>query len=166
MTAMLQQAIKLLPLSRLELMQKVQQEILENPFLEEIATPEMSDTALANEELAPETQEGTEESELNWEAYLQGFTSGPDYPVDTGREVPSLETTLKSETSLAEHMFWQLSLTVHDELDRQIGIYFIGNIDDDGSLQCQTEEVATIFGVDERKAVLSSRSSNHSILLA
>ena len=40
MTATLQQAIKLLPLSRLELIQKVQQEILENPFLEEVATPE------------------------------------------------------------------------------------------------------------------------------
>ena len=44
MTATLQQAIKLLPLSRLELIQKVHQEILENPFLEEVATQEMSDT--------------------------------------------------------------------------------------------------------------------------
>lgn len=151
MTAMLQQAIKLLPLSRLELMQKVQQEMLENPFLEEIATPEMSDTALANEEPPQETQEAPEESELNWEAYLQDFTSGPDYPVDTGREVPSLETTLKSETSLAEHLLWQLSLTMHDELERQIGIYLIGNIDDDGYLQCPTEEVAAVFGIDEAK---------------
>ena len=36
MTPMLQQAIKLLPLARLELVQKVQQEIAENPVLEEI----------------------------------------------------------------------------------------------------------------------------------
>ena len=55
MTATLQQAIKLLPLSRLELIQKVHQEILENPFLEEVATQEMSDTDLANAELPQET---------------------------------------------------------------------------------------------------------------
>ena len=43
MTAMLQQAIKLLPLSRLELIQKVQQEMLENPFLEDVVTQERGD---------------------------------------------------------------------------------------------------------------------------
>ena len=67
------------------------------------------------------------------------------------REVPSLEATLRSETSLAEHLLWQLSLTLHDDLEKQIGTYLIGNIDDDGYLQCQTEEVTMIFGVtDER----------------
>lgn len=151
MTAMLQQAIKLLPLSRLELIQKVQQEILENPFLEESTTLELSDTALTNEALVQDTPEAPEESALNWEAYLQDFTSGPAYPVDTGREVPSLETTLKSETSLAEHLLWQLALTVRDELDRHIGTYLIGNIDDDGYLQCQAGEVAAALGVDETK---------------
>ncbi|HSX81918.1 MAG TPA: RNA polymerase sigma-54 factor, partial [Candidatus Saccharimonadia bacterium] len=57
MTATLQQAIKLLPLSRLELIQKVHQEILENPFLEDVATQEMSDTDLPNEEVQQETQQ-------------------------------------------------------------------------------------------------------------
>jgi len=44
MTTMLQQAIKLLPLSRLELVQKIHQEILENPLLEEIPTQESTET--------------------------------------------------------------------------------------------------------------------------
>ena len=149
MTAMLQQAIKLLPLSRLELIQKVHQEILENPLLEEIATQEMSDTALTTEELSQETQEESEESAVDWEAYLQDFNSSPDYAASPGKEVPSLETTLKSETSLSEHLLWQLSLSVHGELERQIGTYLIGNIDEDGYLQCQTEEVTTVLGVDE-----------------
>jgi len=52
MTATLQQAIKLLPLSRLELIQKVHQEILENAFLADVAAQEISDTDLANEELS------------------------------------------------------------------------------------------------------------------
>jgi len=157
MTATLQQAIKLLPLSRLELIQKVHQEILENPFLEDVATQEISDTELANEELSQETQQESEEFEVDWAAYLQDFNSSPDYTPDVGKEVRSLEATLKSETSLAEYLLWQLSLTVHHELEKEIGTYLIGNIDDDGYLQCQTEEVATVLGGDEAQicAVLS-----------
>ena len=149
MTATLQQAIKLLPLSRLELIQKVHQEILENPFLEDVATQETNDTDLVNEELSQETQQDSEEFEVDWEAYLQDFNSSPDYTSNVGKEVRSLEATLKSETSLAEYLLWQLSLTVHDELEKEIGTYLIGNIDDDGYLQCQTEEVATVLGCDE-----------------
>ena len=161
MTATLQQAIKLLPLSRLELIQKVHQEILENPFLEEVATQEMSDTDLANAELSQETSQESEEFEVDWEAYLQDFNSSPDYVPTISKEVPSLEATLKSETSLAEHLLWQLSLTVHGELEKQIGTYLIGNIDDDGYLQCQTEEVAKGFGVKEEQvcAVLKAIQS-------
>src|SRR5262252_729171 len=151
MTATLQQAIKLLPLSRLELIQKVHQEILENPFLEEVATQEMSDTDLANAELPQETSPESEEFEVDWEAYLQDFSNRPDYVPTISKEVPSLEATLKSETSLAEHLLWQLSLSVHDELEKQIGTYLIGNIDDDGYLQCQTEEVAKGFGGEEEQ---------------
>jgi len=94
---------------------------------------------------------------VDWAAYLQDFNSSPDYTPDIGKEVRSLEATLKSETSLAEYLLWQLSLTVHDELEKQIGTYLIGNIDDDGYLQCQTEEVATVLGGDEAQicAVLS-----------
>jgi RNA polymerase sigma-54 factor len=151
MTATLQQAIKLLPLSRLELIQKVHQEILENPFLEEVATQETSDTELANAELPQETSQDSEEFGVDWEAYLQDFSSNPDYVPTISKEVPSLEATLKSETSLAEHLLWQLSLTVHDELEKQIGTYLIGNIDDDGYLQCQIEEVAKVFGGEEEQ---------------
>jgi RNA polymerase sigma-54 factor len=151
MTATLQQAIKLLPLSRLELIQKVHQEILENPFLEEVATQETTDTELANAELPQEPSQDSEEFEVDWEAYLQDFRSNPDYVPTLSKEVPSLEATLKSETSLAEHLLWQLSLTVHDELEKQIGTYLIGNIDDDGYLQCQTEEAAKVFGVEEEQ---------------
>jgi len=67
------------------------------------------------------------------------------------KEVPSLEATLKSETSLAEHLLWQLSLTVYDGLEKQIGTYLIGNIDDDGYLQCQKGEIAKEFGVEEEQ---------------
>ncbi|MGE3537267.1 MAG: RNA polymerase factor sigma-54 [Candidatus Tectimicrobiota bacterium] len=156
MTAMLQQAIKLLPLSRLELIQKIHQEILENPFLEELATQETNSyeiqSSTASQESKEQSDDTNDDSNVDWESYTHTLGTTSDYSaVDSGREVPSLEATLKSETSLAEYLLWQLSLTVDDELDRQIGTYLIGNIDDDGYLQCQPSEVSDAFAVEEAR---------------
>jgi len=73
MTPQLQQAIKLLQLSRLELLETVQQELLENPFLDETETDtEVPDKA----EVLTESQA---EEELvrtaDWENYLGEFSS-------------------------------------------------------------------------------------------
>jgi RNA polymerase sigma-54 factor len=148
MTAMLQQAIKLLPLSRLELVQKVQQEMLENPFLEDAASHEEGEVDLADEPFSQETEEEPpKELDIDWEAYLQDSGGEASFPVDNEKEFPSLEATLKNETSLTEYLLWQLSLAVYTEIDKQIGTYLIGNIDDDGYLQCQIQEVVSIFGL-------------------
>lgn len=148
MTAMLQQAIKLLPLSRLELIQKVHQEILENPFLDDAGTQEEGETETTEDELPQETDDtSSEEFEVDWEAYLQDNGSDPSLPSNTDKETPSLEATLSSQTSLTEHLLWQLTLSARTELDKQIGMYLIGNIDDDGYLQCPLEEVATVYEV-------------------
>ena len=152
MTAMLQQAIKLLPLSRLELVQKVQQEMLENPFLEDVASQEEGELDLSDEPLTQETEEEPpKELDIDWEAYLQDTGGEASFPSDNEKEFPSLEATLKNETSLTEYLLWQLSLVVYAEIDKQIGTYLIGNIDDDGYLQCQLQEVADVFGVSENR---------------
>ncbi len=150
MTAMLQQAIKLLPLSRLELIQKVQQEILENPFLEDAATQEEGILDTTNDEFVRE-QEGEPENAFafEWDVYFQDNGDEQGFSSADRKELPSLESTLKTETSLADYLLWQLSLSVHSDLDKQIGAYLIGNIDDDGYLQCQLSEVATLFKVRE-----------------
>jgi RNA polymerase sigma-54 factor len=149
MTAMLQQAIKLLPLSRLELVQKVHQEMLENPFLEDVGAQEESGVDLPEEGLARDTEEETpQELDLDWEAYLQDSGEDPSFPLDTGKEVPSLEATLKDETSLSEYLLWQLSLASYSDEDKQIGAYLIGNLDDHGYLQCSLEEAAAVLEVD------------------
>ncbi len=149
MTAMLQQAIKLLPLSRLELIQKIHQEMLENPFLDEIAAQEEGEEGEAGEDdFSQETEEATPaESEIDWEVYLQDSADDPGFPLDRDRDAPPLEATLRNETSLTEYLLWQLSLAVHSEREKQIGAYLIGNIDDDGYLQCEIDEVATALGV-------------------
>jgi RNA polymerase sigma-54 factor len=152
MTAMLQQAIKLLPLSRLELIQKVHQDLLENPFLEDVATQEEGEVDIADEEFAQETETDTpKELDVDWEAYIQDSGGDESAPLSYEKESPSLEATLRNETSLTEHLLWQLSLAARTELDKQIGMYLIGNIDDDGYLQCQIEEVTAAFGVEPER---------------
>ncbi|MEE8301051.1 MAG: RNA polymerase factor sigma-54 [Candidatus Tectomicrobia bacterium] len=152
MTAMLQQAIKLLPLSRLELIQKIHQEMLENPFLDDAISQEEDGAETTEEEISPEAEEEPrDDSEIDWEVYLQDSDSGIGASVDRGQEMPSIEATLRSETSLTEYLLWQLSLAVRDELDKQIGAYLLGNIDDDGYLQCAIDEAAAIFGVNSER---------------
>jgi RNA polymerase sigma-54 factor len=154
MTAMLQQAIKLLPLSRLELIQKVHQELLENPFLEDIAAQEDGEVDATDEEFAQDTEEeAPKELDVDWEAYLQDNGGDESTPLNNEKDSPSLEATLRNETSLTEHLLWQLSLAFRTELDKQIGMYLIGNIDDDGYLQCQIEEVTAVFGVEPKRVI-------------
>jgi RNA polymerase sigma-54 factor len=149
MTAMLQQAIKLLPLSRLELIQKIHQEMLENPFLDDaIGQEDTEGDAPEEEELAQETsEESSQDLDIDWEVYLQDSGGDMSFPVDRDQEMPSLEATLRNETSLTEYLLWQLSLAVRTELDKSIGTYLIGNIDEDGYLQCQIDEVAAVLEV-------------------
>ena len=148
MTAALQQAIKLLPLSRLELIERIQQEMLENPFLEEIPTNEESDPELAKKE-SGETplDDGRQDFETDWEAYLQEEGGYEIFPIENGRDAPSLESTISNETSLTDYLLWQLSLSAQSDLEKQIGTYLIGNIDENGYLNCHAKEVSEIFAV-------------------
>ena len=70
MTPQLQQAIKLLQLSRVELLETVQQELLENPFLEE---------APANEPVAPQDQEEPRHEKPQDEVYDEDLSRNADW---------------------------------------------------------------------------------------
>ena len=148
MTAALQQAIKLLPLSRLELIEKVQQEMLDNPFLEEVPAVEESDSESGdNETIETPLEDARQDSELDWQVYLQDDGNYEYFPADNGRDDPSLESTLSDETSLTDYLLWQLSLSERGDLARQVGAFLIGNIDENGYLSCQIGEVSGAFDV-------------------
>lgn len=148
MTAALQQAIKLLPLSRLELMERVQQEMLDNPFLEEVPATEESDNESAENEAAEmQLEDARQDSEIDWQAYLQDDGSYEYSPADNGRDDNSIESTLSDETSLTDYLLWQLSLSGQSDLTRQLGAFLIGNIDDNGYLNCQIGEASELFEV-------------------
>ncbi|MCS6291893.1 MAG: RNA polymerase factor sigma-54 [Nitrospira sp.] len=161
MTPQLQQAIKLLQLSRLELQQSLTQHLLENPLLDEVqAEVEEAEAAAAEgkteDPAATATQDNAEEAETpeergspeefsasGWEEYFGSDRRAGDseYPSSSQDEFPSYEQTVAKATSLEEHLLWQLSLSGLSEREKAIGRLLIGNLDDDGYLRITLAEV-------------------------
>jgi len=147
MTTMLQQAIKLLPLSKLELVQLIRQELSENPLLDENPTIEEDDFPQREEKITEKKENEDSESDFNWESYFQNRNnSGFSLSVDS--ETSSPENRIANEVSLSDYLLWQLSLSSNDSLERCVGAFLIGNIDNDGYLKCDLEEAARHCNVD------------------
>ncbi|WFS60984.1 RNA polymerase factor sigma-54 [Pseudodesulfovibrio thermohalotolerans] len=153
MTPQLQQAIKLLQLSRLELLETVQQELLENPFLDETETEtEVSDKS----EVLTESQA---EEELvrnaDWENYLGEFSSTSKQALSRDLEVPeegvSFEARLASKPSLEGHLNWQMRLSSFSESELAIGDVILGNLDSNGYLQASMEELTAMVQASEEE---------------
>ncbi len=157
MTPQLQQAIKLLQLSKLELIQNIHQELVENPVLEEEApetTPEEKRLYEESGAEGPEKKTDREE-DFDWKQYLNdsmdsGYSAYEPYAGND--EVPSYENTLTRKPSLSEHLIWQLNLSRCDEETRTIAENIIGNLDGDGYLRVTLQELAEITGYSEEKA--------------
>ncbi len=161
MTPQLQQAIKLLQLSRLELLQTINQEIVTNPMLEEQALDE------GDEEKEPEEEKQSDETigevtvkenvreDVDWESYLSEYNTGwADSPYEERDSAPSFENITSSKTSLYSHLLWQLNLSNLNDAHKEIGTNIIGNLNEDGYLKASVEEISestghTLEGVEE-----------------
>ena len=151
MTPQLQQAIKLLQLSRLELVETVQNELLENPFLEEKIEDVAPDKA---EVRAAEDGETSYEREAargeDWEDYLGEFASTPrqlqprDY--EEAEDMTALEARHSVRPTLESHLMWQLRLSSLTDAQKDIGEIIIGNLSSSGYLQASPEEIADMAG--------------------
>ncbi len=144
MTPQLQQAIKLLQLSRLELLDTVQQELLENPILEEAEAVERTDSADAESGTA--TAEDVEISrDADWENYLGEFSSTSKQAgtreSESQEEGMSFEARLTKQTSLEGHLAWQMCLSDFTEKEVVIGECIIGNLSAGGYLRIGLEEI-------------------------
>jgi len=164
LTPSLQQAIKLLPMSTLELADLLNQEVVENPMLEEIAPDDQQSSDSPSAEKSEGDAEASAPKSDTWDdsdyAYFFGDYLDDGYRPRTQQEVkelPPIENTLSTSTSLADHLQWQLSLQSTDETMRAIGDAVIGNLDDDGYLVASVDEIATMGGwsVEEVEKALS-----------
>ena len=176
MTPQLQQAIKLLQLSRLELQQSLTQHLLENPLLDELQSDVDEGESLVNEEKVetPPALEGQDRSDTTvetreeqgspeefsasgWEEYFgRDRRSGESEYSSAQDEFPSYEQTVAKTTSLEEHLLWQLSLSGLGDREKELGRLIIGNLDDDGYLRIPLAEVVvgTGFAESEVESVL------------
>jgi len=163
LTPQLQQAIKLLQLSRLELADEISREMEQNPLLEDPVDTEASELAetpaehgavmmdeIGASEAPPDptrdqnqtTKEATEgdiqRADIDWEQYLDNYqTQHTSQAAGAGggsEDLPSLEATLTRPEGLTEHLLEQLRMCPFDEQEELIGGMIIGNLDRDGYL--------------------------------
>jgi RNA polymerase sigma-54 factor len=161
LTPQLQMAIKLLQMPQLELSQTLTQELVENPFLEELPDVATKEEMTKEERESTEPAESTErdDSEIPLEK-LMGFAAddyfeersydGRDLGYFTPGNVtqPSFEYFLSTSSDLFDHLIWQLRLSRESENVRSVGEIIIGNIDENGYLKVTNEEIKEVSNAD------------------
>jgi len=152
LTPSLLQKIELLQLNKLELQEMLNQELVENPILEEVLEPE-TPSEMTAEESPPAQDTAVKDGEKDSFDEID-FRYFFDEYLDTGyrnREVedsekPSFETFLSQAPSLEEHLNWQLGLSDTDPKIVEIARQIIGNINEDGYLSISLEEFCQFSG--------------------
>jgi RNA polymerase sigma-54 factor len=157
-TPQLQQAIRLLQLTRLELVDMISQEMKENPLLEEeedtkesveaegsVSEQDQGEPSLEAERPIEVKGEGEGAEEFDWENYLENYnlTSFQKQSREDGEERPSFENFLSKRTTLSDHLNWQLQLSHFTEEEQKVGMLIIGNLDEDGYLRIALEDISS-----------------------
>lgn len=160
MTPQLQQAIKLLQLSRMELIEQIREEMESNPLLEtpdevdgdlsdkapgeasleagNLEAPAIADAPVSDN--AVEVKPENAPAEIDWDAYLNSYQfNEPTTASNKGNvdleDLPSFEANMVKKEDLFDHLFDQLSGLRMNDADRRIAELIIGNLDDDGYLK-------------------------------
>jgi RNA polymerase sigma-54 factor len=181
MTPQLQQAIKLLQLNRLEMQELINQELVENPCLEELGELDQYEEeagesgdqnnleTMENREAEGKTAEemltpGSEEKivdgkqEIDWEEYMENFASGPALPStrEIPDELPNYENMVAQTTDLVGHLEWQISMSDLAEDERVLARMIIGNLSDDGFFIGSLTDIANElkFDLEDAEEVL------------
>jgi RNA polymerase sigma-54 factor len=180
-TPQLQQAIRLLQLSTVELQQEIQEALETNPLLEENEEAENrteangEDTSSAGEsEAATGDADGdsdnAETTDLDMEQTSLAETSADAGADDWGDESyesatsattrndgerPDIDARNTRPTTLRDHLLWQMQMTPLSDTDRRIAESLIDAINEDGYLTCKPEEVQQVLarGAEGQPAV-------------
>jgi len=148
LTPSLQQAIKLLPLTTLELAEVLEQEVMENPLLEEVPIQEsLSVDEMAQVEAKDEAEKTDPLKDIDVDKFFEEYLDDGDQRRTRPSEIPEMppiENTLTETPDLYDHLQWQLHMALSDELILEIGEAIIHNLDEDGMLRVATEEIANM----------------------
>ncbi len=157
LTPGLVQMVTVLALNKLELREMINQEMIENPVLEELPE-EMSlaeearekvesegEIPLARQDGQPADPDGKADSfeQVDFGEFFHDYLD-PGYksPAAEIIERPSFENFLSKPASLADHLEWQLNLSVASDPVREAAYSIIGNLNEDGYLTATLEEIA------------------------
>jgi len=177
MTPQLQQAIRLLQLSTLDLQLEIQQALESNIMLEvEEDIEQDQEHAERQDEYAEEPLNGSDESsssqeeyddsyeteikdipddlsvDSNWEDVYQSNLTQADYPTGTNPDLNGkdmLANQSSADETLHDHLMWQLDLTPFSDLDRAIATAIVEAIDGDGYLRATLEDIKQSLGLGE-----------------
>ncbi len=156
----LQQAIKLLPLTNLELIEIIDAELSQNPMLEieeETAEKKTEETeggedtkTDAGDETLIDSKDREDDQEI--EAYFQQyFDEGFRSFSYEKKETVALENIVSKSVTLWDHLDWQANLTFFSEADKEIATYIIGNVNEEGFLTISLQEIASATGASEER---------------
>ncbi len=152
-TPELKLAITLLQYSTLELQEHIQQELVNNPVLEVVEgreeDKEEEEVQEQDEELSPDDFYG---SDFPWEEYFRdmGLDSGGGQGAGTSRsleERPSVENCPGITGTMLEDLLSQLRMLSLSERQYTVAAYLAGNLDRNGYLQGELEDLAGALGI-------------------
>jgi len=155
MTPQLQQAIKLLQLSNLDLAAYVEHEIEQNPLLErpEASAPEGGE----NSEGVAGSSEATASDTAHEGEQFSDWSTTPSRGGSFDDDVYSLENVLTKEATLRDHLIDQMNMQISDAGDRLIGLFLIDQVDENGYIKESMQTIADLLAcpVDRVEEVLA-----------
>jgi RNA polymerase sigma-54 factor len=161
MTPQLQHAIKLLQLGRLEYIEAIEKELLENPILEELHEDQSNSTKKQKEKELRDTEEAPieprkDESPIEWDDYISSFS---DYRPSSDRgtfdqeDHPSIEATLTKSKDLTDYILSQICVSKLNQTEKEILFQIIGNLNKDGYLCIEYSEIAAECNCSEEEVL-------------
>ena len=149
MTPQLQQAIKMLTLTHLEMADVISQEMIENPILEESDKEYSKSDLEKNDPKNKEKEQMLEGSkdQFDWESYVDSYNSNSSSMPSGVKERYSkddfinYENMVSDSTSLADHLDWQLRMENLTQEEWKLANLIIHNLKDDGYLEVSFEEI-------------------------
>ena len=183
-TPQLQQAIRLLQLSSIELQQEIQEALESNPLLEEneredepadakgeldtSAAEGLDGTDIHNEpETLPTADSGpdvdsspNDDLDTEWTDSFESMTAPSGSRSTSDDDFPDIDARNSPPQTLHDHLLWQMQMTPYSDTDKQIALALLDAISEDGYLSCKLEEIQQALGkhlhieIDEIEAVL------------
>ena len=166
MTPQLQMAIKLLQLSRLEMLDTIRQELEENPALEEVQDTGSDENLTeqpetTNSDASPAEEVTIEEKihdDIDWSIYLGEYnTPGRVSYEAEDKDTPRYEAFIAPKKSLQDHLLWQFLMTKPARKEEKVASLIVGNLNKDGFLDGSVEEIAIMSDtpVEEVETILT-----------